>query len=86
MRMWRTVSLQTLFVVKENGKNDFKEFKAICKKAGIAFSYDPVILILSKRVWKHMFTKRRYMNIYSSCVYNNQSGNNPSDHQQVNAN
>lgn len=87
MRMWSNWNLQTLFVVKENGKMTSKEFgNSVKKKAGIAFSYDPVILILSKRRESICSQKDMYMNIYSSCVYNNQSGNNPSDHQQVNAN
>lgn len=72
---------------KRKWENDFQGVWQFCKKkAGIAFSYDPVILILSKRCESICSQKDMYMNIYSSCVYNNQSGNNPSDHQQVNAN
>lgn len=83
--MWSNWNLQTLFVVKENGKKTSEEFGNFVKNAGIAFSYDPAILILSKRCESICSQKDMYMNIYNSCVYNNQSGNNPSDHQQVNA-
>ena len=83
--MWSKLNLQTLFVVKENGKMTSEEFGNFVKNAGIAFSYDPGILILSKRRENICSQKDMFVNIYSSCVYNNQSGNNPIDHHQVNA-